>query len=143
MDRVTSPQTRHRPNPATVVLMVAANALLLVCMVGLGVTALGERAATATNDSPQQIVKSYLASKLPDYRYRICQWYAPEPLPAGDSASSDDDSGMAADRAIAQRVKLVFYGPHGARELDTVYVIRDGKVTRRMEPEHPDFVRDL
>ena len=137
MHRLAPQRTLRRPNLPSLILMIAANAFLLLCMVGLGVMALGERAVGSSDDSPQQVVKAYLDSKMHEYRYRICAWYAPEPVSAGNAEDS------AGDRGVAQRVKLVFYGPHGARQLDTVYVIRDGKVTRRMEPDHPDFVRDL
>jgi hypothetical protein len=139
MHLVAPHRTLCRPSLPSIVLMIAGNAFLLVCMVGLGVAALGERVAVSSGDSPQQVVKAYLASKMPEYRYRICQWYAPEPLPAGDAVGGEDS----ADSGVAQRVKLVFYGPQGARQLDTVYVIRDGKVTRRLAPDHPDFVRNL
>lgn len=131
---------KRRPNPLSVVLMVACNAFLLLCMVGLGFVALTGGSSSGRQTS-QEVVKAHLASKLPDYRYRIREWYAPEPL-ASDSSIADESSAPAADRGVAQRVKVVFYGPHGAKQMDTVYWVRDGKATLRTEAP-AEFVRDL
>jgi hypothetical protein len=137
-------RTERRPHLFFVAIMVATNAFLLLCMVGLGLVALGERTSPSSGQTSQEVVKAYLASKMPDYRYRIREWYAPEPLAGDSSVIADDESPEpVADRGVAQRVKVVFYGPQGAKQLDTVYWVRDGKVTRRVEAGHPEFVRDL
>jgi hypothetical protein len=143
MCRIEPHRTERRPHPLLVALMVASNAFLLLCMVGLGVAALGDRTSPSNSQTSQKAVKAYLASKMPDYRYRIREWYPPMPLAGEASATADETSESAADGGVAQRVKIVFYGPHGAKQLDTVYWVRDGKVTRRTEADHPDFVRDL
>jgi hypothetical protein len=109
-------------------LMIAGNVFLLLCMVGLCIVAIGGVGSFGIlplgGDANQQIVKAYLAENLPSYRYRIREFFPAAPL----------------EGKVAQRVKLVFYGPNGARQLDTTYWIQDGKVTRRMESDLPPTV---
>lgn len=113
-------------------LMIAGNVFLLLCMVGLCIVAIGDVGSFGIlplgGDANQRIVKAYLAENLPSYRYRIREFLPATPL----------------EGKVAQRVKLVFYGPNGARQLDTTYWIQDGKVTRRMESDLPPaFLRSI
>ena len=113
-------------------LMVAGNVFLVLCMVGLCIVAIGEVGRFGIlplgGDANQSVVKAYLAESLPSYRYRIREFLPATPL----------------DGKVAQRVKLVFYGPNGARQLDTTYWIQDGKVPRRMGSDLPPaFLRSI
>ena len=74
----------------------------------------------AGGDSSQRIVSEYLAERVPDYRYRICDWFPATPVP-GDQAAAKGE--------FAQRVTLVLYGPSGAKELAATYRIENGRVT--------------
>ncbi len=119
-------------------LMVAVNAFLFLCMLGLGIGGLrGERVATVSpaGDAPQRIVRDYLAQRVPAHRYRIREWLPATPLSPHPVAAAGHLAEPPAERGVAQRVKLVFYGPTGARQLDTVYWVENGQVTRRMEAD--------
>ncbi len=122
--------------------MVAGNALLFLCMVGLGIAALSGGKSLGIiprgGDPSQRIVRDYLAERVPGSRYRIREWFPATPLEENLAAAPGNRSGLAAEKGLAQRVKLVFYGPSGARQLDTVYWIQNGKVTRKtqVDPSH-------
>ncbi|NUQ64078.1 MAG: hypothetical protein HUU20_16510 [Pirellulales bacterium] len=125
--------TERRRTMLLVPCMVVCNLFLLLCMVGLGIVGLnggkGLGVLSLGADPNQQIVEAYLAQRVPSDRYRIRQWFPSEPLDLGLAANTDTRSGPA---AFSQRVKLVFYGPNGARELDTVYWVQNGRVTRTL-----------
>ncbi len=103
---------------------------------GLGIIPLGE--------SPShQVVEDYLAARIPRDRYRIREWYPPKPLAAPSGRSATDQSEPDAEAGVAQRVKLVFYGPNGARQLDTVYWVHNGRVARILPSSQTSLVREL
>jgi hypothetical protein len=128
-------------------LMIAANAFLLFCMVGLGVSTLnggrGLGLIPLGGDENQQVVADYLAQKVPGYRYRIREWFPATPLEGDLIATADQRSESAPKKGFAQRVKLVFYGPNGARQVDTVYWIQNGRVTRTMAADPGGFAQGI
>lgn len=126
-------QNERGRNILLVPLMIASNLFLFACMLGLGIAALrgGNAAVAAKNgDTSQQAVAEYLAENVPQDSYRIRQWFPA--VPVEQSAVEAGRSAPAADKVTAQRVQVVFYGPKGARQLDTVYWVQNGKVTRTM-----------
>ena len=118
-------------------LMVAGNGFLFLCMLGLcvvglrGVATLGS--ISASRDADQQIVRDYLASTVPECRYRIREWLPVASVEGDLAAAAGSLAGATPEKGSAQRVQLVFYGPNGARQLDTIYWIQNGKVTRRVQ----------
>jgi hypothetical protein len=116
-------------------LIVAGNAFLFLCMVALGIIALhGDRRlgmSPLTGNADQRIVRDYLAETVPSYRYRIREWFPPKPLDGHLAAVRGRPAKPVTEKGVAQRVKLVFYGPSGARQLDTAFWVQNGRVTRR------------
>jgi hypothetical protein len=97
------------------------NALLCVVVVGLGTVAVksvSPPALPGDNAALHQAVEAHLAARLPDYRYRIREWFPP--------ATVDTAKGT---KEVAQRVTIVFYGPSGPRDLDTVFWVENGRVS--------------
>ncbi|NLX99605.1 MAG: hypothetical protein GXY83_26005 [Rhodopirellula sp.] len=114
--------------------MIAGNGLLFLCLILLGLTGLnGGRCLgilpLGSNPS-QQVVESYLAEQVPADCYRIREWYPPEQLGTSADKGLADRTDRDADGGVAQRVRFVFYGPSGARQLDTVYWVKNGRVAR-------------
>jgi len=105
-------------------LVIASNALLFLCVAGLALVGVNGGEALGViphrEDANRCAVRDYLAQRVPDYRYRIRQWFPATPL-TGDRAT--------AEKEFAQRVTLVLYGPSGAKQLDTTYRIQNGRVT--------------
>ena len=119
-------------------LLIASNTFLLLCLVGLGVVAIGGGRLgilASGGDRNERIVRDYLAERIPSYRYRIDEFYPATSLDDNLADGLGSCSDTAKDRGFAQGVKLVFYGPGGAKQLDTVYWVQNGKVTRTMEAE--------
>jgi hypothetical protein len=115
-------------------LMIVGNAFLYLCMIVLGAVAVngGESLGILGpgGDANQRIVSGYLAQRVPSDSYRVREWFAPVPLNEDLPAVGGNQSTRAPGKGFAQRVKLANYGPSGARRLDTVYRIQNGKVTR-------------
>jgi hypothetical protein len=123
-------------------LMIACNALLFCCMVGLAVNAFSRSDGGIADEqtaSPQRVVKDYLAQRVHSERYRVREWYPAVPLNGNPATVAAHPSQPPADNGVAQRVKLVVYGPHGARQVDTTYWIQDGRVIRTLEA-HPGYM---
>jgi hypothetical protein len=119
-------------------LLIASNAFLFLCLVGLGIVGIGgERAGILAwgNETNERIVRDYLAERIPSDRYRIVQFYPVASLDGDVADDTGERSATTGDRGFVQGVKLAFYGPGGARQLDTVYWIQNGKVTRTMVAE--------
>ena len=118
-------------------LIVAGNAFLFACMAVLAVVALrgGESLGMVSlrSDANQRIVREFLKTRVPDDRYRIWEWFPAVPLEENAVAVSGNSPSPATAGGFAQRVKFVVYGPSGARPLDTVYWIRNGRISRIME----------
>jgi len=121
-------------------LIVAANAFVLVCVAGLWLAALrgigGPETARPGADANQRIVSDYIAQRVPSHRYRIRQWFPATPWEGKLTAAAGNSSDQGQETGFAQRVKLVFYGPNGARQLDTIYWIQNGQVVRKTAASH-------
>ena len=127
-------------------LMIACNAFLFLCMVGLGIVGIGGgnlHALALSGDGNQQIVRDYLAERVPGGKYRIRGWFPATGAEGNLRAIVGSQSEPVTDKGAAQGVALVFYGPGGARQLDTVYWIQNGKVTRTLEAGPSRFAREL
>ena len=123
-------------------LMIVGNAFLLLCMMVLGAVAVnggeGLGVLGPSGDANQRIVSDYLAQRVPGDEYRVCEWFPSEPLEGDFPAAGGNLSSRAAEKGFAQRARLAFYGPSGARQLDTIYRIQNGKVARITEsPRKP------
>ncbi len=127
MNSAPEPQAEHGRMILFAPLVIASNALLL-----LGVAVLAAVGANGGEglglipfrvDANRQIVREYLAERLPGDRYRICEWFPATPLEGDRPAAAGNLPDPAAGKGFAQRVKLVFYGPGGARQLDAIYWI--------------------
>jgi len=127
-------------------LVVAGNAFVLVCVAGLCLGSLrgtdGRETAPPGADANQRIVSQYIAQHVPSYRYRIRQWFPATPWPGKLAAAAGNPADQGQETEFAQRVQLVFYGPNGARQLDTIYWIRGGQVIRITEAGHGRFVQE-
>ncbi len=124
-------------------LIVAGNVFVLACVAGLCVGASrgprGPESAPPGSDANQRIVSQYLAQHVPSHRYRIRQWFPATPWPGKTTAATGGASDQGQETGFAQRVKIVFYGPNGARQLDTIYWIRNGQVVRKTEADDGRF----
>jgi hypothetical protein len=122
-------------------LIIAGNALVFLSVAVLVIVGIngGESLGLIKlhADANRQIVRDYLAATVPGERYRIRQWFPATPLEEKrvPAAATQPASAAATERGFAQRVTLVFYGPSGARELDTIYWIQNGRVTRAAAAE--------
>jgi hypothetical protein len=129
-------QAERRRLILLVPLMIAGNAFLLLCVAVLAVVGVngGESLGIIPlgADANRQVVREYLGERVPGYRYRICEWFPATPLEGARSAKAADLPDAVAGEGFAQRVKLVVYGPSGAKELDTIYWIQNGRVTRTL-----------
>ncbi len=116
---LTDPRhVERRPVKWLAPLMVVSNAFLFLCMAVLGVLALngGESLGILPlgGDANQQIVRDFLAQRMPSETYRIRAWLPATPLDESPPAVAANRSQPAAAGGVAQPVKLVFYGPKGA-----------------------------
>ena len=127
-------------------LMVAANAFLFLAMLVLGMAALngGESLGILAlgNDANPRIVAQYLQRSVPSHTYRICEWFPAEPLHSGTAREGKPLHSLV-DGGVSQRVKLTVYGPSGARNLDTVFWIQNGAVTRVTKTDPIRAAREL
>jgi hypothetical protein len=134
MSSAGGPHAERRRLMLLAPLMIAGNAFLFLCVAVLAIVGVngGESLGVIPlgGDANRQVVREYLAERVPGYRYRICEWSPATPLEGNRSAAAGDLPDAVAGKGFAQRVKLVFYGPSGARELDTIYWIQNGRVTR-------------
>jgi len=125
-----SGNTERRRVLALAPLIVLSNGFLLLCMLALGLAAVrGDRGlgvVTLPADANQQAVKDYLAAHLPGESYRIRGWF---PV-ASRERPSRDSTRPRAEQGIAQGVKLAFYGSRGVRQIDAVYLVRNGRVVQ-------------
>jgi hypothetical protein len=127
-------------------LMLAANLFLLSCVLGLGVMTirgLARGAAAPSYDDSRQAVADYLAEHVAGHRFRVRQWYPAEPLEGAAAALAADRSAAALPQGFVQRVQIEFYGPSGTRQLDTVYWVQNGQVTRIMPADPGPVARSL
>ncbi len=123
-------------------LMIVGNAFLVLCMIVLGAVAVngGESLGILGpgGDANQRIVSDYLAQRVASDTYRVREWFAPVPLKEDLPAVGGNQSTLAPGKGFTQRVRLAFYGPSGARQLDTIYWLHHGKVTRITQaPQKP------
>ncbi|MHB1037209.1 MAG: hypothetical protein ACYC35_21560 [Pirellulales bacterium] len=128
-------------------LMIASNAIVLLSIAGLLVLTLngGENLGILPGggDANHRIVEEYLAQRVPADAYRIREWFPAAPLEATDTAVASNVPKSATEKGVAQRVTLVHYGPNGARQVDTVFWIQDGTVTRVVEANRGRFAQCL
>jgi hypothetical protein len=128
-------------------LMIAANAIVFLGMLVLAAIGLngGESLGIipSSGDVNQQIVRDHLAESVPRDRYRIREWLPAAPLEGNLAATEGTRSPPVTEKGVAQRVKLAVYGPSGARQLDTVFWIQNGRVTRVTEADSGRAAQEL
>jgi hypothetical protein len=146
MNLTDQPSADRRQMILLAPLIVAGNVFVLLCMAGLCIGALRGSDGPVTSppgaDVNQRIVSDYLAQRVPSDRYRIRQWFPATPLRGNLTAAAGNPSEHGKEKLFAQRVRLVFYGPSGARQLDTVYWIQNGEVVRRTDANHSRFAQE-
>jgi hypothetical protein len=144
MTTATDSDRRHPRVACTwLVLMLAGNTVLMFCMVGVCILAIHQVASDRTAPAPDgticQIVHQYMADHMPAYHYRVRQWYPPEPLDGTWTTSSGGRWEPVRGEGVAQRVRIQFYAPSRAKQLDAVYWVQGGKVTNVVAAEHMRF----
>ena len=143
MNAVEEQRTQRRRMVLLAPLIVGANALLLLGMVGLCFSAL--RASPdlemlpAGLDADQRIVNDYIADSVPSHSCRVRQWFPARSLEGCLTDIACARWEPVAEQGLAQRVKLEVCGLHGPTQLDMVYWVQDGKVTRGVEKDHFRF----
>jgi hypothetical protein len=126
--------------------MIACNVFLMACLAGLGVFA--ARGGTSLHwlsrqaGASHQVVEDYLAARLPEHQYRIRQWFPATPLDEEVAGAPVVHFASAPGPKVAQRVKLVFYGPAGPRQVDTVFWLQNGQVVGRMDTRPNSSARE-
>jgi hypothetical protein len=123
--------------------MLLSNAVLLLCIVGLGVTAVGGgrllgmfRLAADVN---QQIARDYVARTLHNDPYRICACFPAKPLEGNFTTADGNKWQVVREKGAAQRLKLQLLGPKVVMPLDVVCWIQGGKVTRAVAADYFRF----
>jgi hypothetical protein len=137
---------RRRPNFLIKTLMVVTNVALLLGIAGLTLTAMqGGKLGLVSigQDANQQIVKDYLAQNVLPGIYRVRQWYPAETLDVSRTGLIGHHAEQAPAPVVAQRVTLMIYGPRGARQVDSVYWIQDGHVTRSTQLDRSPLLRQI
>jgi len=146
MNLTGPPSAERRQMILLAPLVVAGNVFVLLCTAGLWIGSLrgsdGPVTSPPAADVNQRIVSDYLAQRVPSDRYRIRQWFPATPLRGNLTAAAGHPSEHGKEKVFAQRVRLVFYGPSGARQLDTVYWIENGQVVRKTEASHSRFAQE-
>ena len=116
-------------------LMIACNGLVLLCIVGLVLGALGVRAPAALSlrkDATRQAVGACLAQTFAADQYQVWNWFPAKPLNGYVRTGFGNAWRPVHEKGVAQRVRLKWFGPQGAKRLDLVCWVQDGKVVRKV-----------
>jgi len=130
-------------SPVMVAMMTLSNAVLILCLVGLCLTAVGKERLWGlfrlTADVNQQIARQYVARALREDPYRICACFPPRPLEGSFTTPDGNKWQLVRDKGIAQRLRLQVLGPKAVMPVDVVCWIQGGKVTRVMDGDYFRF----